>query len=465
MATMPTTPPGDHPSVAARAGWGRSLREAVPRGSHGVWEAPPDRADPVDVLLAQNPSRVQVLVPIRHERMMVSPFTFYRGGAAVMAGDLASTPTTGLRAQICGDAHLANFGVFGSPERALVFDVNDFDETHPGPWEWDVKRLAVSAVLLARDRGFGAEAERSLAQVVGSVYRLAMADFASKGRLEVWYSRMTDQEILSLGRTEAARSDLARQAAKARRNDVGRAVAKYTEVVNGRRRFVHRPPLVMRLEEVFPSHLSASLHEEVIGLFAEYLDTLPESLCTLIAGYELVDVALKVVGVGSVGTRCFIALASGRDDEDLFIFQVKEAQESVLAPYVEPVEYDNQGHRVVRGQYLMQAATDQFLGWGHALGVDYYLRQFRDMKGSARLDRIDLPNAEGYLALCAWTLARAHSRSGDRIAVSAYLGTGDRFDRAIRDFSMAYADQVERDYDLFREAGSSGRLPVADLPI
>ena len=462
---MVAVPTKDHPSVDERAARGRNLRDATPRRSHGGWEAPPDRADPVDVLLAQNPDRVQMLVPVRHERMMVSPFTFFRGGAAIMAADLAATPATGLTAQICGDAHLANFGVFGSPERALVFDLNDFDETHPGPWEWDVKRLAASAVLLARDRGWGTDVERALAQVVGAVYRISVADFAAKGRLEVWYSRMTDQEILALGRTEAARRDLARQAARARRNDVGRAVAKYTEVVGGRRRFVHRPPLVMRLDEVFASHLSASLHEEVIGLFAEYLDTLPESVCTLIAGYELIDVALKVVGVGSVGTRCFVALASGRDDDDLFIFQVKEAQRSVVAPYVEPVAHDNEGHRVVQGQYLMQAATDQFLGWGHALGVDYYLRQFRDMKGSARLDRMDASNAEGYLALCAWTLARAHSRSGDRIAIAAYLGAGDRFDRAIRDFSVAYADQVERDYQLFRAAGESGRIPVADLPI
>lgn len=462
MADLHST---DHPSVDDRAAWGRSLREVTPRRSLGAWEPPADRADPVDVLLAQNPSRVQVLVPIRHERMLVSPFTFYRGGAAVMAADLASTPTTGLTAQICGDAHLANFGVFGSPERSLVFDVNDFDETHPGPWEWDVKRLAASGVLLARDRGWGGQAERTLGRVVGAVYRSSMADFASKGRLEVWYSRMTDRQIVNLGRTEAARADLARQAAKARRNDVHRAVAKFTEVVDGKRRFVHQPPLVMRLHEVFGTDLSHRLAQEVIGLFGEYLDTLPESLRALVAGYELVDVALKVVGVGSVGTRCFVALARGRDDDDLFIFQVKEAQTSVVAPYVDPVDFDCQGHRVVAGQFLMQAATDPFLGWGHALGVDYYLRQFRDMKGSAELDRMDLPNAEGYLALCAWTLARAHARSGDRIAISAYLGGGDRFDRAIRDFAVSYADQVELDFARFQEAGASGRIPVADLPI
>lgn len=455
----------DHPSVEERIAWGRSIREDVPRGSLGVWEPPPDRADPVAVLERQNPSRVQVLVPIRHERMLVSPFTFYRGGAAIMAKDLATTPTTGIGVQICGDAHVANFGVFGSPERALVFDVNDFDETHPGPWEWDVKRLAVSAVLLARDRGWDHEHQRSLAQLVGASYRLSMADFAAKGRLEVWYSRMTDEDILNMGRTEQARADLARRAAKARRNDVGRAVARYTEVVDGRRRFIHQPPLVMRLDETFSTMLSHDLRSEIVDLFAEYLESLPLSVRHLVGGYELIDVALKVVGVGSVGTRCFVALASGRDDADLFIFQVKEAQESVVAPYVDPVNYPNQGMRVVAGQYLMQAASDQFLGWGHALGVDYYLRQFRDMKGGARLDRIDVPNTEGLVALCAWTLARAHSRSGDRIAIAAYLGTGDRFDRAVRDFSMAYAEQVEADFELFRAAGESGRLPVADLPI
>ena len=455
----------DHPSVEERAAWGRSIREEVPRRSLGVWEPPSDWRDPVDILTTQNVSRVQVLVPVRHERMLASPFTFYRGSAAIMAADLATTPSTGINAQICGDAHVANFGVFGSPERALVFDVNDFDETHPGPWEWDVKRLAASAVLLARDRGWEVDTQGLLAQVVGASYRLAMADFAAKGRLEVWYSRMTDEDILALGRTEAARADLARQAAKARRNDVRRAVTKFTEVHNGKRRFIHQPPIIMGLDETFPAHLSHSVRGEIINLFAEYLESLPLSLRHLVGGYELVDVALKVVGVGSVGTRCFVALAEGRDDDDLFIFQVKEAQESVVARFTDPIHYENQGQRVVAGQYLMQAATDQFLGWGHALGVDYYLRQFRDMKGGARLDRIDLPNAEGLMNLCAWTLARAHARSGDRIAISAYLGTGDRFDRAIRDFSTSYADQVELDYELFREAGESGRLPVSDLPL
>ena len=255
-------------------------------------------------------------------------------------------------------------------------------------------------------------------------------------------------------------ADLARQAAKARRNDVRRAVTKFTELRNGARRFIHQPPIIMGLDETFATHLSHSLRGEIINLFAEYLESLPPSVQQLVGGYELVDVALKVVGVGSVGTRCFVALAEGRDDDDLFIFQVKEAQESVVATYTDPIHYENQGQRVVAGQYLMQAATDQFLGWGHALGVDYYLRQFRDMKGGARLDRIDLPNAEGLMNLCAWTLARAHARSGDRIAISAYLGTGDRFDQAIRDFSMAYADQVALDYEVFREAGESGRMPV-----
>ena len=456
--------PRDHPSVTERTEWGRSLRESSPRSCLAGWEPPAHRVDPVSILEAQNTSRVPMLVPIRHQRMLVSPFTFYRGGAAVMASDLATTRVTGLTALICGDAHLANFGLFGTPERALVFDLNDFDETHPGPWEWDVKRLAVSAVLMARDRGWDEAMQRELARITASSYREKLAEFADMGRLEVWYSRMTDQEVLAVAQDVKGQRVVEKQLAKARRNDVSRAVAKYTEVVDGKRTIIHQPPLVMRLSRTFTADEAARIHQMSTELFGQYLETIPDHLQQLVSGYEPLDVAMKVVGVGSVGTRCLIALASGRDENDLFLFQIKEADESVLAPYVDPVHYDNQGYRVVRGQHLMQAASDQFLGWAQVGGVDYYLRQFRDMKGSADLTTMLPASAGPYLELCGWTLARAHARSGDRIALASYLGTGDRFDRAIVEFSMAYADQVEEDYALFRDAAASGRIPTAPDP-
>jgi uncharacterized protein (DUF2252 family) len=454
----------DHASAERRMAWGRSLRDETPRRTLGEWSPPSDRPDPVETLVAQNRTRVQRLVPIRHERMLQSPFAFYRGGAAIMAADLASTPVTGLTAQICGDAHLANFGVFGSPERALVFDANDFDETHPGPWEWDVKRLAVSAVLLGRDRGWPVAEQERLARVVGAVYRMAMADMASKSRLDVWYSRMTDQEILSLARSPKALKTATRSIEKARRNDVSRAVAKFTEERDGRRRFINSPPLLVRLDELFPEEEIGGIHADVLDLFGQYLESLPEHMRVLVGGYELLDIAFKVVGVGSVGTRCLIALAYARDLDDLFIFQVKEAQQSVLRPFVDPVDFGSEGRRVVLGQHLMQAASDQFLGWATVRGHDYYLRQFRDMKGSADLASIPPDASEAYLALCAWTLARAHARSGDRLAIAGYLGSGDRFDRAILEFSTAYADQVAEDYERFAEAAASGAIPVATDP-
>lgn len=454
----------DHASAEQRTAWGRSLREYTPRRALADWSPPADRRDPVEVLTAQNTSRVQRLVPIRHERMLQSPFAFYRGGAAIMAADLAATPVTGITTQICGDAHLANFGVFGSPERALVFDANDFDETYPGPWEWDVKRLAVSAVLLGRDRGWPAAEQERLARVVGAVYRMAMSDLAAKSRLEVWYSRMTDQEILTLARSPKALKTATRSIEKAKRNDVSRAVAKFTEIRDGKRRFVNSPPLLVRLTELFPEDQVGGIHADVLELFGQYLESLPPHMQTLVSGYELLDIAFKVVGVGSVGTRCLIALAYARDLDDLFIFQVKEAQASVLEPFVDTVDYGCEGRRVVLGQHLMQAASDQFLGWATVRHHDYYLRQFRDMKGSADLTTIPPDSAEAYLALCAWTLARAHARSGDRVAIAGYLGNGDRFDRAILEFSTAYADQVAEDYARFADAAASGAIPVATDP-
>ncbi|UDY35353.1 DUF2252 domain-containing protein [Dermatobacter hominis] len=459
--TAPPTavPSKDHLEPDEHQGWGRSRRDECPRTAHGTWELT-DRRDPVAILQRQEEHRLQFLLPIRHARMLASPFAFYRGSAAVMSADLATTPTTGMPVQLCGDAHLSNFGLFGSPERALVFDCNDFDETHPGPWEWDVKRLAVSAVLMAGDRGWDEEVQRRMARNVAFAYRAAMSDFATKGRLAVWYSRLTDDQILAVAQDEN-RTAVERQFRKARLNDVTKAIAKYTEVVDGHRRFVHQPPLVMRLDDSMDADAAAAMHQTVIGLFAEYLDSIPAYLRVLLGGYELIDVALKVVGVGSVGTRCYIALVRGRDDADLMILQIKEAEHSVLEPFVDPVAYDNQGHRVVVGQQLMQAASDQFLGWANVGHHDFYIRQFRDMKGSINLEKIGSQMAENYLLLCAWTLARAHSRSGSRIAISSYLGKSDKFDRSISDFSMAYAGQVHQDHAAFAAAAADGRIEVA----
>jgi uncharacterized protein (DUF2252 family) len=459
VGTSGAAPAKDHLEPEEHLEWGRSCREECPRTSHAVWALRDDR-DPVAILAAQEERRLAFLVPIRHARMLVSPFAFYRGSAAVMSNDLATTSTTGISAQLCGDAHLSNFGLFGSPERALVFDCNDFDETHPGPWEWDVKRLAFSAVLMAGDRGWGEQVQRRLAQSVGLAYRTSMADFAGKGRLAVWYSRLTDEQILEYTHAEN-RLKVERQFAKARTNDVNKAIAKYTEVVDGKRRFIHQPPLVMRLDDSMPADEAAAMHQNVISLFGDYLDTVPEFLQVLLGGYELIDVALKVVGVGSVGTRCYIALVRGRDDDDLMILQVKEAEHSVLEPYVEHADYDNQGHRVVVGQHLMQAAADQFLGWSNVGHHDFYIRQFRDMKGSLNLAKVSEEITGNYLLLCAWTLARAHARSGSRIAIASYLGKSDKFDRSISDFSMAYAQQVEQDYSSFAAAAASGRIEVA----
>lgn len=450
----------DHLDPTQHRDWGRSRRKACPRTIQSFWEMT-DARDPVEILQRQEEHRLPFLVPVRHARMLTSPFAFYRGSAAVMSADLATTPSTGIQAQLCGDAHLSNFGLFGSPERALVFDCNDFDETHPGPWEWDVKRLAVSAVLMAADRGWDTDAQRRLARAVGFGYRVSMADFASKGRMAVWYSKVTDEQLLALAKDDN-RAAIEKQFRKARLNDVGRAIAKYTEVVDGRRRFVHQPPLVMRLDDSMSADAAAAMRQNVIGLFGEYLESVPDYFRVLLGGYELIDVALKVVGVGSVGTRCYITLVRGRDDDDLMILQIKEAEHSVLEPYVDPIAYENQGHRVVVGQHLMQAASDQFLGWANVGHHDFYIRQFRDMKGSINLEKISEPMTEAYLLLCAWTLARAHARSGSRIAIASYLGRGQRFDDAISSFAMAYVPQVHRDFDLFLDAARGGRIEVAE---
>jgi uncharacterized protein (DUF2252 family) len=458
----------DDRSPAERAAAGKAAREAAPRTSHGEWAAAADRADPVELLERQATSRVGQLLPLRYGRMLVSPFTFYRGAAAVMAADLADTPTSGLTAQLCGDAHLANFGAFASPDREMVFDVNDFDETLPGPWEWDVKRLAASFSVAGRDRGFGARERRRIVAAMAAEYRATMRRLAALGNLEVWYTKIDVPTIADRWEAAAGEKEVKtfrRNLAKAQAKDRMRALSKLTHEVDGELRIVSEPPLIVPLRELAggkPEEIEAAVRE----ILADYRESLPEDRRVLLDSYRYLDAALKVVGVGSVGTRAWIVLLQGRDEGDPLFLQVKEAQRSVLEPYAEPSVYSQQGERVVQGQRLVQAAGDIMLGWVRAAGIDgekrdYYVRQLWDQKGSARIEGMDPPAMTAYAQICGTTLAHAHARSGDRIAIAAYLGKGDTFDRAMADFAEAYADQNERDYEALRAAADEGRIEVA----
>ncbi|WP_233413491.1 DUF2252 domain-containing protein [Nucisporomicrobium flavum] len=462
---------GSFPDPAARFAAGRSIRREVPFDSHAGLPAAADRPDPVEVLAAQADTRVPELVPIRYGRMLVSPFTFFRGAAAIMAADLARTPSSGLTCQLCGDAHLSNFGVFASPERHLVFDVNDFDETYPGPWEWDVKRLAASLVVAARGSGFR---RKSRAVIVASAvgrYRQAMATFAAQGELQVWYARADVDEVSVLARnllSKDRRKRFAAAQAKARTRDSLQAFRKLTTVVDGRRRIVADPPLVVPVEDLLPDAGRADLEARIRGLLARYAESLAPDRRRLLGAFRFVDLARKVVGVGSVGTRCWIVLLSGRDENDPLLLQVKEAPPSVLAPYVPgkpETGWSNEGERVVLGQRLMQAGSDIFLGWQTVAGIDgqerdFYVRQLRDWKGSAMVETLDVKAMEVYGALCGWTLARAHARNGDRIAIAGYLDDGAAFDQAIIEFAEQYADRNEQDFELLTRAAREGRIPV-----
>ena len=407
------------------------------------------------------------LVPIRYGRMLVSPFTFYRGAAAIMANDLGATPRSGLTVQCCGDAHLSNFGVFASPERRLVFDVNDFDETLPGPWEWDVKRLAVSMLIAARDNGFrGKDQERIVLDTVGR-YRTAMADFAGMKNLDVWYAHLDIESVLQdygsqfkpkmIKRTEKA-------LAKARTKDSMAAFSKLTHVVDGKARIIDQSPLIVPIDVLVAGEERDELFERLRDLLRGYRETLEFDRRVLLEQFNLTDFARKVVGVGSVGTRAWIALLLGRDGQDPLFLQMKEAEASVLEPLLGASEYSNHGQRVVVGQRVMQASSDIFLGWLHVdAGIDgqsrdFYGRQLKDWKGSAEIEQMVPEGMATYGTLCGWTLARAHARSGDRIAIAAYLGNGDRFDRAILEFSKAYADQNDSDYQALKSAVDSGKI-------
>jgi uncharacterized protein (DUF2252 family) len=435
---------------------GRAARRETPRSSHAAWTPSPERPDPVDLLEAQAKSREPDLAPIRYARMLPSPFTFMRGAAVIMANDLAGTPQSGIQAQLCGDCHLLNFGAYASPERTLLFDVNDFDETLPGPWEWDVKRLAASLVVAGRDNGFGEDECRRAARAAAASYRERMAEFSEMGELEVWYSRVSADKVFDLISDSRTIKRVKKAARKARGRDNLQALSKLTSVVDGHRRIVDDPPLLVRV-------VDDDLREQVHDILRTYRGTLQDDRRRLLDRYRFVDVARKVVGVGSVGTRAYVVLFEGRDEGDPLFLQVKEAEASVLEAHLPKSPYENQGHRVVAGQRLMQAASDIFLGWlrGPA-GRDFYWRQLRDMKGSAKVDTMSPENLALYASLCGWALARAHARSGDRVQISAYLGKSERFDGAIADFARTYADQTERDHAALRAAVKSGRV-VADL--
>ena len=459
--------PSAYVSVAERSARGRAARAGVPRGSQSAFEPAPDR-DPIGLLEAQDVSRLPELVPIRYGRMLASPLAFFRGSAAIMAHDLASTPQAGFSVQLCGDAHLSNFGGYASPDRTLVFDLNDFDETAPGPFEWDVKRLATSFEICARERGLTDTERRALVLGVMRFYREAMSEFARMGDLAVWYSRLDASVIEARLRADNDRNQaksVQRIAAKAQTKDNLKALAKLTHVVDGRVRIVSDPPLIVPIEELAADGKDAAEIEGAIReLFRSYRRSLQQDRRKLLEGYRVVDVARKVVGVGSVGRRTWIVLLLGRDDSDPLFLQIKEAEASVLEPHLGKSEFENHGQRVVEGQRMMQAASDLFLGWlREPEGVngearDLYVRQLWDWKTSVNVDTI-LPKGLGsYAEACGWTLGRAHARSGDRIAIAAYLGKGDVFDRAVAELAEAYADLNARDHAALMDAVRSDRI-------
>jgi uncharacterized protein (DUF2252 family) len=462
---------------------GLEARKRAPHASHGGWAPAPHRWDPVGLLEDQDKTREADLVPVRHSRMSVSPFTFYRGTAKIMAADLAATPRAGLDVQLCGDAHLSNFGLYASPERALVFDLNDFDETLPGPFEYDVKRMAASFTIAARNNGFSPADIQSVTRTSIASYRKAMAGFAGLDTMDVWYAHLDEKELMASVRRAAAsatsrgQGKVARRAvkratkigSKAHSRDSLQALSKLGELVDGSYRIVSQPPIVVPARDLAGLYgISAEQLTAVIDRqFRSYRTTLQADRRALLERFKIIDVARKVVGVGSVGTRAFIVLLQGRDESDPLFLQIKEATAAVLEDHLPESRFRNPGERVVQGQRQMQAASDIFLGWSKGIqpGYFYYWRQLRDMKGSIDVESM-VPIGLGYYAsICGWTLARAHARSGDPVAIAAYLGDGKGFDRAITDFSARYADQNELDYREFTAAIESGRLAAAEEAI
>ena len=480
-----------HPSIDERRATGKQTRKRTPPSSHMGWRPAADRPDPVALLEAQNLTREPDLVPVRHGRMMVSPFTFYRGAAKIMAADLKDTPVAGLDAQLCGDAHLSNFGVFASPERRLLFDLNDFDETLPGPFEYDVKRMAASFTIAARNNGFSKADARAATQASVTAYREAMADFAQMPTMDIWYAHLDEDELMASihstvaetkkeakaarkGKDEKEQAKLAKvaekraekSAAKAHTRDSLQALSKLGELADGQYRIVSAPPVIVPARDLAatyglsPDEVMPVIHDQ----FRAYRATLQDDRRHLLERFEIVDAARKVVGVGSVGTRAFIVLLQGRDAQDPLFLQIKEATASVLEEHLGNSRYEQHGERVVQGQRMMQAASDIYLGWTKGLDVNrhFYWRQLRDMKGSVLVELMTPLGLTFYARTCGWTLARAHARSGDPVAIAAYLGGSDAFDRSITEFCQRYADQNERDYQEFVTAVRSGRLQAVE---
>jgi uncharacterized protein (DUF2252 family) len=452
-------------SPAEHAAAGKAARTDAPRSSHGEWASAGDRPDPIGLLEAQASSRVGQLVPLRYARMLASPFAFYRGAAAVMAADLAGTPRSGFAVQLCGDAHLSNFGAFASPDRELLFDVNDFDETLPGPWEWDILRLAASFAVAGRESAFKKSERLAIVAAMAEEYRLAMRRLADLGNLEVWYTKMDVPAIAQRWGAAAGKKEVAafrRNLAKTQAKDRMRALSKLTHEVDGELRIVSEPPLIVPIEELFPGE-EEKVEAGVREILANYRDTLSEDRRALLDSYRFVHAAMKVVGVGSVGTRAWIMLMLGRDGDDPLFLQLKEARESVLEPFLGASGFANHGERVVEGQRLTQAASDILLGWIRitdldGLPRDFYVRQLWDAKGSAVVETMNPVAMALYAQFCGRSLAKAHARSGDAIAIGSYLGRGEAFDRALASFAEVYADQNEHDYGALRHAVAAGRV-------
>jgi uncharacterized protein (DUF2252 family) len=453
-------------SVDQRAAAGKAARAKVPRSSHAAWKPAARRRDPVKVLEDQAKSRVPELVPIRYGRMLASPFTFFRGAAAIMAMDLAKSPQSGLHVQACGDAHLSNFGVFAAPDRRLVLDVNDFDETLPAPWDWDVKRLAASFAIAGRDRDFTPNETQAAVLTTARSYREAMREFATMRNLDVWYARLDVEGLLAEVAKVADKKQMKaaqKNVAKAHKKNSMKAFDRLVRVVDGEPQIISDPPLLVPARDLLSDGQRQEFEERMVELLASYRESLKGDRRHLFDSYRFVDLARKVVGVGSVGTRAWVILMMGRDGQDPLFLQAKEAEASVLEPYVAPSEFENHGERVVQGQWLMQAASDILLGWLPALGIDdrerdFYVRQLWDGKRSIEVETLPPEGLAIYGRICGWTLARAHARSGDRIAIASYLGKGDTFDRAVAEFSELYADQNELDYAALADAVKSGSI-------
>ncbi|GAC1494058.1 MAG: DUF2252 domain-containing protein [Chamaesiphon sp.] len=450
MTTQNSTPqPLSH---AERIATGKALRVKVPRTSHENWKPAPNRPDPIALLKESNQGRLLELLPIRYGRMLSSPFAFLRGSATIMAADLSETPKTGIKVQTCGDCHLSNFGGYGTPERNLVFDINDFDETLPAPWEWDLKRLSASIVVAGRYLKLSDKTSHEVALRAVQSYREHMNEYAQMTVLEVWYSHIGIELLLTLSRNANEQKKLKQEVKKAQTLTPVLELHKLTEMVNGQRRFIDNPPLVFHPSAEDP------LAEDILSVFHKYRKTLRDDWRVLLDHYHIVDVAMKVVGVGSIGTRCGVALLVAGQNDPLFL-QIKQARASVLEPYAGKSAYENHAQRIVAGQHLMQAASDIFLGWTRDdSGHDFYLRQLRDMKISVEIEGMAEAELRGYSNLCGWTLARAHARSGDRVMISAYLGQKNTFDLAIANFAVAYANQTEQDYKELLAAVKAGRL-------